>query len=278
VSGALPGPAWLFCPGDRPDRYQKALDRADLVIIDLEDAVSPAGKPAARAALMGQPLDPGRVVVRVNAASSGEQAADLAALAQTDYRTVMLAKAEQPAELAALSQWAVVALIETPLGVLNAAGLAADPGVCGLMWGAEDLVAAMGGRSSRRPDGRYRDVARQARSTVLLAAHAHRRMAVDSVYLELADRHGLAVEAADAAASGFHHKACVHPDQAEVVRAAFAPSAELVAWAPRVLPAGPAAGGVSSVDGQMVDAPLRRQAEQILAAARRFSAGAAAGS
>jgi citrate lyase subunit beta/citryl-CoA lyase len=141
------------------------------------------------------------------------------------------------------------------------------------MWGAEDLIAALGGQGSRGPDGRYRDVARHARSTVLIAAQAAGRPAVDSVYLDIADLAGLALEAADAAASGFSYKACVHPSQAEVVRAAFRPSAEALAWARRVIAAAPA-GGALSLDGQMIDAPLVRQAERIVAqAAEDRSAG-----
>lgn len=263
---ALPGPAWLFCPADRPDRYAKAAARADLVILDLEDAVSAERKAAARQALVAEPLDPARVIVRVNSVETAEHELDLRALRQTEYRTVMLAKAEAGA-LTELSDWDVVALIETPRGVQNAAELAAAEGVIGLMWGAEDLIAAMGGRGSRWPDGRYRDVARHARSTVLIAAQVAGCHAVDSVYLDLADLDGLAVEAADAVASGFAYKACVHPNQVEVVRAAFRPSAELLVWARRVIEAS-RAGGVLSLDGQMIDAPIIRQAEQILAQSR----------
>jgi citrate lyase subunit beta/citryl-CoA lyase len=263
---ALPGPAWLFCPADRPDRYAKAAARADLVILDLEDAVSAERKAAARAALVAEPLDPARVIVRVNSADSAEHERDLHALRQTEYRTVMLAKAEA-GSLAELSDWAVIALIETPRGVQDAATVAAAPAVVALMWGAEDLIAAMGGRGSRWPDGRYRDVARHARSTVLIAAQVAGCHAVDSVYLDIADLDGLAAESADAAASGFAYKACVHPNQVEVVRSAFRPSAESLRWAQRVIDAA-RAGGVVSLDGQMIDAPIIRQAEQILAQSR----------
>jgi citrate lyase subunit beta/citryl-CoA lyase len=260
---ALPGPAWLFCPADRPDRYHKALAVADLVIIDLEDAVGAANKGTARQALIAEPLDPGRVIVRVNAADTEDFPADLAALGQTAYRTVMLAKAEDPAQLEQLSDLEVVALIETPRGVLNATAIAAAGNVVALMWGAEDLIAALGGRSSRHADGRYRDVARHARSTVLLAARAYARNAVDSVYIDIADLDGLAAEAVDAAASGFTYKACIHPSQADVVRTAFQPTEKMLAWAERVIELA-RAGGVVRIDGQMIDGPLIRQAERIV--------------
>ena len=189
----LPGPALLFCPADRPDRYAKALAAADAAILDLEDGVGADGKDAARAALAGADLDPARVIVRVNAAGTAEHAADIAALRATGYRQVMLAKTETRAQLDGLGgDWRVVALCETPLGVVNAAEIAAAPNVIALMWGAEDLIAAMGGRTSRFFDGRYRDVAMHARSAALLAASAYGKAAIDSVYLNIPDLDGFA--------------------------------------------------------------------------------------
>jgi citrate lyase subunit beta/citryl-CoA lyase len=265
----IPGPALLFCPADRPDRYAKALAAADTVILDLEDGVGAEAKDAARAALAASSLDPARVIVRVNAAGTPEHAADLAALGGTGYRTIMLPKAEDLAQLDALGDWRVVALAETPLGILGAAKLAAAPNVIAMMWGAEDLIAALGGRTSRFPGGRYRQVALHARSSVLLAAAAHGRPAIDSVYTDIPDLDGLAAEAQDAAASGFTLKACIHPSQVAVVRAAFRADEAQVAWARRVLAAARDAGsGAVKVDGQMIDAPLIRQAEAILASVR----------
>ncbi len=269
----LPGPALLFCPADRPDRYGKALAAADGVILDLEDGVGADAKDAARAALAATSLDPALVIVRVNAVGTPEHAADLAALRGTGYRTIMLPKAETREQLAGLGEgWQVVALCETPLGIINAAEIAAAPNVIAVMWGAEDLLASMGGRGSRHPDGRYRDVARHARSSVLLAAWAQGRAAVDAVYLDIPDLDGLAAEAQDAAASGFAVKACIHPTQVPVVRAAFRADEAQVAWARRVLAAAGAVGardsGAIKVDGQMIDAPLLRQAEAILASVR----------
>ena len=270
---ALPGPALLFCPADRPDRYAKALAAADGVILDLEDAVSADNKDAARAALASTLLDPARVIVRVNPAGTAEHAADLAALRPTGYRRIMLAKAETGAQLAELGgAWQVVALCETARGVVNAAEIAAAPNVIALMWGAEDLIASMRGRTSRYSDGRYRDVALHARSTVLLAAAAHGKPAIDSVYVDIPDLDGLAAESQDAAASGFALKACIHPTQAVVIRTTFRADEAQIAWARRVLSAVRDASaqdkGVLKVDGQMIDAPLIRQAEAILGSLR----------
>ena len=265
---SLPGPALLFCPADRPDRYAKALAAADAVILDLEDGVGADGKDGARAALAAADLDPARVIVRVNAVGTPEHAADITALRGTGYRLIMLAKTETRAQLDGLGgDWRIVALCETPLGVVNAAEVAAAPNVTAVMWGAEDLIASMGGRTSRFPDGRYRDVAVHARSAVLLAASAFGKPAIDSVYVNISDLDGLAAESEDAAASGFTLKACIHPSQVAVVRTAFQADEAQVAWARRVLAAARDKGAIR-VDGQMIDAPLIRQAEAILASVR----------
>jgi citrate lyase subunit beta/citryl-CoA lyase len=263
-SRSLPAPALLFCPGDRPERYPKAIAIADVVVIDLEDAVAPDNKARARQALLEYPVDPRKVIVRVNARGTDHHAADLAAVEQSAYRNVMLAKTESADDARALGQWQVVALCETPLGVLNAAEIAATENVVALMWGAEDLLAAAGGRSSRHPDGRYRDVAVHARSTILLAAKAHGRQAIDAVYVNFRGLDGLALESADAVESGFDLKACIHPSQVSVVVEAYSPDEEQVARARAILTAA-ASGGVVNLDGQMIDGPLIKQAERTVA-------------
>lgn len=259
------GPAILFCPADRPERYAKALERADAVIIDLEDAVAPANREAARAALVANPQDPERTIVRVNPAGSADFAADLAALGQADYRTLMLAKTESAAHAAQLSGFSVVALCETALGVLNAPEIASAPNVAALMWGAEDLVASLGGSSSRHDSGGYRDVALHARSRVLLAAGAHGKVAIDSVYLDIGDHDGLLAESLDARASGFGAKASIHPGQMPVIRRGFAPTPAQVERAQRLLEAAARQAGVFAFEGQMVDEPLLRHARSVIA-------------
>lgn len=263
------GPALLFCPADRPDRFEKAASRADAVILDLEDAVAPHAKAAAREAVIASALDPARTIVRVNSVGdagkpSDEFEADLRALAATGYRTVMLPKTHSAEQCARLRGFDVVALIETARGVLAAERIAAAEGVVAVMWGAEDLVASLGGTQSRHPSGVYRDVARHARSTVLLAAAAAGVAAIDSVHLQIDDLEGLRAEAADAAASGFAGTACIHPSQVGVIRSAYRPtSAELVA-ARAVLEAAATRQGVFVLDGRMVDEPIIRHAENIV--------------
>jgi citrate lyase subunit beta/citryl-CoA lyase len=270
-----PGPAWLFCPADRPERFAKAAAAADVVILDLEDGVAPAAKPAARQALLDTPLDPNRTVVRINPADTADHALDLETLAKTGYSRLMLAKAESAQQLAALTMFNVIALCETPRGVMAAPEIAAAVPTVALMWGAEDLIAGLGGRSSRFPSqhspgrngrpGPYRDVASTARSLVLLAAGTHRRLAIDAVHLDIRDLAGLREEAEDAAACGFAATACIHPTQVEVVRAAYRPTDEQLDWARRVLAAAESERGVFAFEGGMVDGPVLRHAEQLIA-------------
>ncbi|MEU4314972.1 CoA ester lyase [Nocardia sp. NPDC024068] len=259
-----PGPAWLFCPADRPERYQKAAAAADVVILDLEDGVAPADKPAARKALVDTPLDPETTVVRVNPAGTPEHDLDLRALRETSYRLVMLPKTESVQQVTGLSGYQVFALIESPLGALAIQQIATAPNTRGVMCGVEDLVAAMGGTGTRRADGSYRDVARHLRSSGLLAAKAHQRLALDMVYLNIKDLDGLRAEAEDAVAVGFEIKVAIHPSQIPVIRAAYAPSEDDIAWARGVLDAAPNHRGVFAYEGKMVDAPLLRHAEQLL--------------
>jgi citrate lyase subunit beta/citryl-CoA lyase len=258
------GPGWLFCPADRPERFAKAAAAADVVILDLEDGVAEPEKAAARKALQDTPLAPERTVVRINAAETDDHARDLEALAETGYTTVMLPKTESAAQVTALAPRDVIALVETPRGALFAAEIAAAERTLGMMWGAEDLVATLGGSSSRRPDGAYRDVARHVRSTTLLAASAFGRLALDAVHLDIRDLDGLRAEAVDGVAVGFDATVCIHPSQIPVVRQAYRPTDEKLDWARRVLAASRNERGVFAFEGQMVDSPVLRHAEAML--------------
>ena len=262
------GPALLFCPADRPERFAKAAERADAVIIDLEDAVAPAAKTAARGALIDAHLDPAKVIVRVNALGTADFDVDMATLSQTDFRLIMLPKAESAKKIVRIdTRFEVIALCETARGIVAVEKLAAAPNVVGLMWGAEDLVASLGGTGSRKKDGGYRDVARYARSRVLMAAGAERIAAIDAVHVDIGDERGLRREAHDAAASGFQASACIHPGQVGTIRAAYRPDAETLAWAHGVLAAAEGERGVFRCEGRMVDEPVLRHARSVLARA-----------
>lgn len=258
------GPAWLFCPADRPDRFEKAAAAADVVILDLEDGVAAKDREAARKALIETPLDPERTVVRVNPSATPDHQLDLEALSRTSYSTVMLAKTEDPQQVRDLTPLDVVVLIETPLGALAVSELARMDNSLALMWGAEDLFAVLGGTANRYPDGTYREVARHVRSQTLLAAKAYGRMALDSVYLDIKDLEGLGKEVDDAVAVGFDAKVAIHPSQVAVIRAGYAPTAEQVDWARAVLAKAASERGVFQHDGLMVDAPVLRRAERIV--------------
>ncbi|WP_278261434.1 CoA ester lyase [Nocardia sp. AG03] len=261
------GPAWLFCPADRPERFAKAAAAADVVILDLEDGVAAGDKTAARNALMETPLDPEHTVIRVNAADTDDYVADLATLAHTGYRRVMLPKCESAEQVRNLVGYEVIVLVESPLGALRVAESVAVDNAIGVMWGAEDLVAGLGGNASRHADGSYRDVARHVRSTSLLAAKAVGKFALDSVFLDIEDLEGLAVETLDAVAVGFDAKVAIHPSQVAVIREGYAPDPDELGWARRVLAEVPHHRGVFAFEGRMVDAPVLRHAERIVSRA-----------
>lgn len=265
------GPALLFCPGDRPDRFRKAAERSDAVILDLEDAVGAESKAAAREAVQAADLDPERTIVRVQDASAAGFDDDLAAVAASPFRTVMLAKAESTEQVdrvvAAVPGARVVVLCETARGVLAAERLAAHESVVGMMWGAEDLVASIGGTSSRDESGAYRDVAMYARSRILLAAASFGITAIDAIRADIQDLEGAHAEAVDAAASGFRAKAAIHPSHVDPYRRAFAPTDAELDQARRILDAALRNPGVFSFEGQMVDEPILRHARSVVARA-----------
>jgi citrate lyase subunit beta/citryl-CoA lyase len=259
-----PGPAWLFCPADRHERYEKAAVAADVVILDLEDGCAAADRPAARKSLLDVPLDPSRTVVRINQFGTEDQKLDLQALKDTPYDTVMLPKCEAVGHVSALAPLNVIVLVESPKGALVVTETVQVDNAIAVMWGAEDLFAVLGGTANRYPDGSYREVARHVRSQSLLAAKAYGRMALDSVYLDIKNLDGLRGEVDDAVAVGFDAKVAIHPSQVPVIRAGYAPSPEQVEWARDVLAAAVDERGVFAYEGIMVDAPVLRRAERIV--------------
>jgi citrate lyase subunit beta / citryl-CoA lyase len=262
-----PGPGWLFCPADRPERFEKAAAAADVVILDLEDGCAAKDRPAARQALIDTPLDPIRTVVRLNPTDTADHELDLQALARTPYTTVMLAKTESAQQVRALAPLDVVVLVETPLGALAVTETARVDNAFAVMWGAEDLFAVLGGTSNRWPDDSYRDVAKHVRSQSLLAAKAYGKLALDSVYLDIKNLDGLRAEVDDAVAVGFDAKVAIHPTQVAVIRAGYTPTDKEIEWARAVLEAATRERGVFQYQGLMVDMPVLRRAERIVSLA-----------
>ena len=255
----------LFVPGNRPDRFDKAASSgADLVIIDLEDAVAAADKERARDAAEAW-LDHGnRAVVRINAPGTSWFEADLGMAAQYGC-PVMIPKAEDLAVLADLAartagRCDLVPLIETALGVERAHQVCSTPGAVRAAFGNVDLAAQLGVTHDDRA------ALACARSRLVVAsAAAGIGPPVDGVTTAVRDVDVLRDDIAHARRLGFTGKLCIHPAQLPGVAVGFMPSAEEVRWARAVFDAGES---VTTVDGQMVDRPVLIRARRVLAAAR----------
>ena len=269
----------LFVPGDRPERMAKAaaLD-VDALILDLEDAVAPTAKAAARAAVAAFLAEPRRVAlfVRINPLDSGLAADDLAAVLPGRPDGIVLPKAEGVASLAALDVMldgdiAILPIAtETPAAVFALGSYGGvTPRLCGLTWGAEDLPAAIGAATSREADGSYTAPYQLARSLTLFGAHAAGVAAIETVYPDFRDLDGLAAYAARGRRDGFTGMMAIHPSQVAVINAAFTPSAEDRATAQAIVDlfaAHPGAGALQ-LAGRMVDAPHLKAAKALLALA-----------
>ena len=264
VKWVVPGPVFLFCPADRPDRFAKAAAVSDVVILDLEDGVAPERRPAARDAVRAATLSPEATIVRINPVGTTDHILDLEAIRASAFSRVMLAKTSSADEVRSLAPLEVVALCETPRGVQASEEIAGCINTIAVMWGSEDLVAAIGGSSSRTADGALGDLARYARAKILVDSGVHNVGALDTVFLDFGDLDGLRREASDESAMGFVGTPCIHPNQVEVVRNAYRPSDTQVDFAKEVLAAAKVQGGVFRLGDVMVDGPVIAQARQIL--------------
>ena len=158
------GPALLFCPADRPDRFAKAAAAADMVILDLEDGVNAGDRAAARASVTENLLDPQRTILRVNPVDSVDFRLDLEALDQTPYSMVMLAKTESGEQVEALAGRRVIALCETARGVLESSTIAAAGRSLTLPPGLRNSSLPINGQGRSRPS-RSNSWARRARQS-----------------------------------------------------------------------------------------------------------------
>lgn len=270
----------LFSPGDEPDLLRKAAGTdADCLVLDLEDAVAPRAKDAARETVQTLLEDPdydpdAEVCVRVNAAPN-EMVADIEALAAADDSTldsVMLPKTGGADDIETLDRRLaehdlkvpILSLLETAEGILQAAVIAASAPVDGVIFGAEDLAADIG--ATRTEEGME---VLHAREHLVLAASAAGVDAIDTVYTDFGDETGLREETRFARQLGFDGKLAIHPAQVDPINEAFTPDETDIAWASRVMEVDEATdAAVFEVDGEMIDAPLIAQAERILEAAR----------
>ena len=268
--------SYLFVPGDRPERFDKALaSGTDAVIVDLEDAVAEDRKQAAREAIARWAPPSGTVAlryVRVNAAGTPHHDADLALMRSLPGIGVVLPKAESGesvavAALAGPGRPPLVAIVESVAGFDALDAIARAPGVGRLAFGTLDYAVDIG--ASHDIEGLL--------APMTMLAHASRRAGlappVAGVTAALDDPARLAEDVRVARAFGFGAKLCIHPRQVAAVHAAFAPSEAEVAWARRVLAAVVAPDGSEraavKVDGAMVDRPVLLRARSILARVRQ---------
>jgi citrate lyase subunit beta / citryl-CoA lyase len=263
--------SYLFVPGDRPERFDKALaSGADRVVLDLEDAVAPAAKVQARDMIANclQTLsakERQRFVVRINDESTAWFDADLAMLASAGVAEVMLPKAERPETIQLLRSRcdgiAALPLVESARGVLNAEALAAQPGVHRLVFGTIDFALDLD--LSGDPVGLDHAASRLA----LASRAAGIASPVAGVTPEISDDDRLRADLARARAHGFGAKLCIHPRQVAVLHAALLPTAAELDWARRVIAATAGNPAAVQVDGRMVDRPVLQRAHALLARA-----------
>ena len=259
---------------------------ADAIILDLEDGVAPAEKPAARrtiaAALEGPLPDHLVVFVRVNSTGSGLLDGDLRDAARARMDGVCLPKCDTPADVQAVSarlhaaedrldlprgRLRMLALVETARGVLNAPAIAREsPRISGVIFGAEDFTADAG-----LPRTREGSELAAARTAVSVAAHAAGVDAIDGIFADFRDEEGLVADTAEARRLGYTGKTLIHPAQIAPVHGVFAPAPDEIAKAHRIVDAfeeaAAAGSGIVVVDGAMVDRPVAVRAQRVLARA-----------
>ena len=262
--------SYLFVPANRPERYAKALAAgADALIIDLEDAVPLAEKNSARTALAnwfaGADAVREDVYVRLNAPGTPWYDDDVAMCRAARVKGVMPAKSERASDIGALAQVlgndvVILPLIESALGFANAAAIAAVPQVGRLVFGTIDFQLDLG------LEGEDLELLYFRSQLSLLSRLAGLPGPVDGVTTTVDDVERIRADTLRGKRLGFTAKLCIHPKQVAAVHAAYAPTAEEVEWAGRVLAAAEAAhGGAFALDGKMVDRPVILKAEKIRA-------------
>ena len=281
----------LFVPGDSERKFAKAAGiGADALILDLEDAVAPSRKDAARAIVAGllddrSPRD-WAFFVRVNPLDTGLTDADLEAVVKPGLDGIVLPKANGAEDVATVAvaldrleaaagmavgtvRIAVVAT-ETPLAMFNLGSYApAHPRLVALTWGAEDLAAALGATDNKEADGSWTQPFVLARSLCLFAAAAAEVQGLDTLYTDFRDPEGLERDCRRSRRDGFTGRIAIHPDQIATINRAYSPSDAEIAHARRIVEAFAAQpdAGTLGIDGKMYDIPHLKAASKTLAAA-----------
>ncbi|WP_020500379.1 HpcH/HpaI aldolase/citrate lyase family protein [Sciscionella marina] len=253
----------LYVPGHRRDQFAKARDSgADAIVLDLEDAVGPDAKAVARRNVADWLAEEGCGAVRINGLGSPWHEEDIAMLAGYS-RIVILPKAESGSRAIQLRHRlpavaGIVPILETAAGILAAWDVCSARGVIRAIFGSADLAGQLGF------DHRNRLALGHARCQVVLASAASGLAPpLDGASTAISDMPTLATEAAHAAKLGFSGKSCIHPRQIPVVRAAFAPSAQEVEWARKVI-AATGNGSATALDGQFIGKPVVVRAHRLL--------------
>lgn len=280
----------LFVPADSPRKLAKGADsRADALILDLEDAVAPPNKAAARQAAAEFLAGPGGAAqrfVRINPLDSGLALQDLAAVVGPGLDGIMLPKIDGAQDVRRLALYLdalevragiapghvriVPVVTETARAMLGMASF--EPGIPRLVaatWGAEDLSAAVGAISNRDEGGDHSPLYVWANAVCLCAAAAAGIDAIDTLHADFRDQAGLAQACAVARRRGYRGKIAIHPDQVDTINAAFTPSPDELAHAQRIVQVfaeNPRAGTLA-IDGKMLDMPHLKQAQRTLAMA-----------
>ncbi len=283
----------LFVPGNNPAMVKDAhVYGSDSIIFDLEDSVSPAEKDAARLLVHSalRSIDYGAVekVVRVNGLDTPWAASDVEAMVRAGIEVVRLPKTEKAEDIRALESMIgaaeravgrapgsvrIMAALESPLAIINAYEIAtSSPRLVGIALSAEDFVTSM--KTTRSPEGVELF---EARGRIVIAARAAGVMAIDTVFTDVADDEGFLREVKLIKQMGFDGKSVINPNQIPLVHAAFAPKADEVLKARRVVEAAREAeargSGVVSLDGKMIDKPIVERALRVLDLAAAGKAG-----
>ena len=284
--------SWLFVPGDSEKKMTKAMDSAaDIVLLDLEDAVAPESKPAARVSvhdfLAANPAQRARLWVRINPFDGPHTLADLAAIVPARPGGVMLPKVYGRAEVEKLdhclsalevangiaegSTPVIVLVTETAEAMFRTGDYKGAPRVVALTWGAEDLADALGAAGNRTEDGSYGFTYELARSLTLLGAAAAGVTAIDTISADFRDLETLRLRAEKTRREGFRGMLAIHPAQVDVINAAFTPTEAEIAEAQEIVDIFAANPGVGAIGwkGGMLDRPYLSRAQQLLKLAGR---------
>lgn len=290
-AGSMPMRSWLFAPGDSERKMTKAAQSAaDIVLLDLEDAVAPDRKPEARTMVRAQIAAAGdearaRLWVRINPVDGPEVLADLAAVMPARPGGIMLPKAQGRADVERLDHYLsalevaagiapgttpVIALVtETAGSIFHTGDYRGAPRLMAMSWGAEDLADSIGASGNRNADGSYGFTYELARSLCLLGAAAAGVAPVETIHGDFRDEAGLRARAERVRREGYRGMLAIHPAQVAIINAAFTPDAEEIAQAREIVAlfvAHPGAGTIGH-KGAMLDRPHLSRARQLLAQA-----------